>query len=81
MGNEDLKNLKNEYKKAKKNASSRAEKKEIKKDFKDMKDRFKELARLSKEYKLDETPEEFWERQNIPTFDEFMKNKENGKED
>lgn len=77
MKNENLKKLKNEYKDAKKTATSREEKKEIKKDFKDMKERFNELARLSKEYKLDETPEEFWERQNIPTFDEFMKDKEN----
>lgn len=77
MKDENLKKLKNEYKDAKKTATSREEKKEIKKDFKDMKERFNELARLSKEYKLDETPEEFWERQNIPTFDEFMKDKEN----
>ena len=41
--------------------------------------REKQIVRnvLCKEYKLDETPEEFWERQNIPTFDEFMKDKEN----
>ena len=77
MKDENLKKLKNEYKDAKKIATSREEKKEIKKDFKDMKERFNELARLSTEYKLDETPEEFWKRQNIPTFDEFMKDKEN----
>ncbi len=41
-----------------------------------MKERFKELARIYKEYDLSETPEEFWAKQDIPTFDEFM-NREN----
>lgn len=77
MRNEDIKNLKKEYKEVKKEATSRDEKKRVKKDFKDMKERYKELTRISKEYNLNETPEEFWSRQDIPTFDEFMKDKDN----
>ena len=77
MRNEDIKNLKKEQKEVKKEATSRDEKKRVKKDFKDMKERYKELTRISKEYNLNETPEEFWSRQDIPTFDEFMKDKDN----
>ena len=77
--NSNIKNLKKEYKEAKKNANSREEKKEMKSDYKKAKNLWKEYEKLNKKYRLDETPEEFWERQNIPTFDEFMKNQENKK--
>lgn len=79
MKSDNLKNIKQEYKDAKKTANSREEKKEMKSDYKKAKILWKEYEKLNKKYKLDETPEEFWERQNIPTFDEFMKNQENKK--
>lgn len=77
MQNNNIKNLNKEYKDAKKNANSKAEKKEMKLDHKKAKGIWKECEKLNKKYKLDETPEEFWERQNIPTFDEYMKNSNN----
>lgn len=77
MKSENLKKIKQEYKEAKKNSNSREEKKEMRVDYKKAKNLWKEYEKLNKKYKLDETPEEFWARQNIPTFDEYMKNQEN----
>ena len=53
--------------------------KKIKQEYKEAKKLWKEYEKLNKKYKLDETPEEFWARQNIPTFEEYMKNQENKK--
>jgi Ni/Co efflux regulator RcnB len=79
MKSENLKNLKKEYENAKKTANSREEKKEMRADYKKAKNLWKKIEKLNKKYRLDETPEEFWARQNIPTFEEYMKNLENKK--
>ena len=67
----DIKKLKEAYIEKKKEASSLSEKKQIRHYYKVMKKKLKDANRIIKKNNLLESPDEFWDKFDFPSFDEY----------
>ena len=78
---DNLKDLKQEYKEKKKEVNSFSEYRKFKKDYNEMKNTFKDVNKMMKENDLLESPDEFWNKFDFSTFEEFKENENIKKEE
>ena len=78
---DNLKDLRQEYKEKKKEVNFFSEYRKLRKDYKEMKNTFKDVNKTIKENDLLESSDEFWNKFDFPTFDEFKENDNRKKEE